>query len=66
MRRKRTTHGLTKSPEYLAWIDMHQRCTNSNNKRFKDYGGRGIAVCTEWNNFIDFYNDMERSQKNTP
>ena len=24
------------------------RCTNSNNKRYKNYGGRGIGVCAEW------------------
>lgn len=25
-------------------------CYNSNNKDYKDYGGRGIAVCDEWKN----------------
>ena len=27
---------------------MKERCYNPNNKRFKDYGGRGIFVCDEW------------------
>jgi len=47
-----TTHGMTQHgewhPVYRAWFNMLQRCENPNNKRYKDYGGRGIAVCDEW------------------
>lgn len=36
---------------------MLQRCSNPNNKRYKDYGGRGITVCEEWkHDFMSFYN----------
>jgi hypothetical protein len=35
-----TTHGMTKMPEYPMWRNMIDRCYNSRNKRFKDYGGR--------------------------
>jgi hypothetical protein len=35
---------------------MKQRCSNPNNRKFKDYGGRGITVCDEWaNSFEAFY-----------
>lgn len=27
---------------------MIQRCTNPNNKRYADYGGRGVSVCERW------------------
>jgi hypothetical protein len=27
---------------------MVQRCTNPNNKYYKNYGGRGIRVCDRW------------------
>lgn len=27
---------------------MKQRCNNPNNLKYKDYGGRGIKVCKEW------------------
>ena len=27
---------------------MKQRCSNQNNKEYKNYGGRGITVCNEW------------------
>lgn len=34
---------------------MKKRCENPNNKRYIDYGGRGIKVCEEWHDFIVFY-----------
>jgi hypothetical protein len=45
-----TTHGESRPPtvEWKAWDSMKDRCRNPNNKRWKDYGGRGIAVCHEW------------------
>ena len=33
---------------YYVWLAMKDRCRNPNNKRYKDYGGRGITVCEEW------------------
>ena len=50
----RTKHGLHKSREYQAWADMKTRCVNPNNKRYKDYGGRGITVCERWLKFENF------------
>ncbi len=36
--------------------DMKNRCNNSKNYRYKNYGGRGIKVCEEWQkSFISFY-----------
>jgi len=43
-----TTHGLTKHPIYSVWRNMIQRCYNIKNKRYNDWGGRGIIVCPEW------------------
>lgn len=54
-----TTHGMNKSPEYKSWQAMKDRCNNHNNKNFSSYGGRGIKVCSRWeNSFIDFFADM--------
>lgn len=46
---------------------MKSRCYNKNNKKYKDYGGRGIKVCDKWkNNFIIFYNwSIENGYNNT-
>ncbi len=37
---------------------MIQRTTNPRTKQFKDYGGRGITVCSEWQEFSAFLADM--------
>lgn len=39
---------------YNSWRGMKGRCNNKKNKRYSNYGGRGIVVCEEWNEFINF------------
>jgi hypothetical protein len=51
-------HGLYGTRTYTSWHQMKQRCNNSKNPRYKDYGGRGIKVCKEWSEFKKFYEDM--------
>jgi hypothetical protein len=46
------------TPEYNAWVHLRDRCTNPNNAAYKNYGGRGIAVCERWNSFETFLADM--------
>lgn len=41
-------HGLTTYPVYQIWKAVNQRCKNKKHKQYKDYGGRGITVCAEW------------------
>ena len=43
---------------YHIWISMRERCNNPNNKQYKDYGGRGIKVCREWDDVELFCQDM--------
>lgn len=53
------THNMSHSKEYNTWRGMKQRCTNKKDKSFKDYGGRGIAVCERWlHSFENFITDM--------
>ena len=58
----RTKHGHAlasgNTPEYIAWMSMRGRCCNPRNQDFAHYGGRGIEVCTRWNNFGNFLSDM--------
>ena len=42
------THGKTNSRLYDVYKDMKKRCLNPNAKGYKDYGGRGISICSEW------------------
>lgn len=53
-----TKHGMHKSPEYKAWKQMIQRCTNPREKRYARYGGRGIRVCERWRIFENFFSDL--------
>jgi len=54
-----TTHGHYLSPTYRTWKNMIQRCVNPKAGRYKDYGGRGITVCTRWRrSFEAFLADM--------
>lgn len=41
-------HGKTDTRLYRVWNCMKQRCKNPNNRNYKEYGGRGISVCAEW------------------
>lgn len=57
--RARFVHGLKRTPEYQAWSDMITRCENRNRPSWKDYGGRGIAICQRWrDSFVAFLSDM--------
>lgn len=46
----RATHGERgkRTKEFRAWAAMKSRCSNSKDKIYKFYGGRGIKVCDEW------------------
>ena len=55
--RLRSIHGLGNSKLYYAWHNMKSRCYNIEDKRYKDYGGRGIKVCERWHSFYNFYTD---------
>lgn len=54
--KRNTTHGNSKHHLYRTWHHMCDRCGNPNNAAYKNYGGRGITVCSEWReNFAAFY-----------
>jgi len=57
-------HGMVSTPEYRTWVHLKGRCNNPTDSRYADYGGRGIKVCTRWNNsFAAFYADMGKRPK---
>lgn len=56
---EREFHGSIKTPEYSAWNNMKDRCSNPNYHSYQHYGGRGITVCDKWrNSFVAFFADM--------
>jgi hypothetical protein len=52
-------HGMAGTAVYSQWRAMKSRCYYAKNKRFANYGGRGIAVCPEWReSFEAFFKSM--------
>ena len=39
---------------YQVWESMRARCNNKNDKSYYRYGGRGISISMEWNDFNIF------------
>ena len=48
-------HGMSYTKIYGVWHGMNERCRNSKSKAYKNYGGKGVIVCAEWQLFIPFY-----------
>lgn len=49
-----TTHGESNTRLHEVWEGIRKRCFSKKTKQYKDYGGRGITVCKEWNNYEVF------------
>ena len=45
-----TIHGQTPIKLYQRWQTIKNRCSNPNNPGYKDYGSKGIKVCSGWRN----------------
>lgn len=46
--------GRKKERLYHVWLGMRNRCNNSRGQDYKYYGGRGIKVCSEWDDYLIF------------
>ena len=46
------------NPLYSLWMGIRVRCYNPADKGYKNYGGRGIAMCERWHSFANFAEDM--------
>ena len=58
-RARLTSHGASKTVIYRLWRSMIARCGNPKKACYKDYGRRGITVCTRWlESFEQFRSDM--------
>lgn len=61
---KNTKHGKSKTQLYRVYRHMKERCFSEADKRFPDYGGRGITICDEWLGRDGFQNFYEWSLRN--
>lgn len=57
-KKKKEAFGIHHVRARNSWRHMIDRCTNPENKHFKDYGGRGILVCERWMALKLFVIDM--------
>ena len=42
------SHGCSGHPNYARWYRMMRRCYEPREAQYRNYGGRGITVCSEW------------------
>lgn len=54
-------HGDAKTRLYYEWMHIKARCHNSNTYNYKDYGGRGIMICNEWDVSFESFRDWALS-----
>lgn len=47
-------HNMNGTRLYNIWTGMKARCNNPNAGNYYKYGGRGITVCSEWQEFAPF------------
>lgn len=56
LKERNTKHGLShQSRLYTIWKGMRERCNNKNSSEYANYGGRGIIVCPEWDDYEKFF-----------
>jgi hypothetical protein len=59
------THGKSATSEYQSYTNAKQRCESPTNKKYKNYGGRGIKFL--FSDFESFYDEVgdKPSKKHT-
>jgi len=57
-------HGLSKTRLYAIYSGMKQRCYNSENSHYSNYGEKGIYICNEWMSENGLQNFIEWSLNN--
>lgn len=63
-RARLTTHGSSTGRDrqghelYQTWVNMRRRCLSPSNHAFPRYGGRGISIAPEWDDFDRFVADV--------
>ena len=53
-RKQQTMHGGTHTRLYGVWKSMRGRCYYESSENYYLYGGRGIKICDEWEDFENF------------
>ena len=51
---RQTKHGKSHSRLHNIWLTMRRRCSKNNLRYSRNYSGRGITICEEWDDFENF------------
>ena len=63
LNKQKITHGMAYSRFYNTWNGMIHRCTDTSYYNYKNYGARGITICDEW---LDIINFIEWAEETCP
>lgn len=58
MSHKNKKHGLREHRVYAIWRSIKIRCKIKTTRSYKYYGAKGVTYCDEWEDFINFIEDM--------
>lgn len=51
----RTSHNLSKTPEYRVWKGLRTRIHNSETPAYASYGGRGLTIDPRWDSSFELF-----------
>ncbi len=51
-------HGMKDSPLYTTWVHINYRCNDTNYKQWNNYGGKGVKLSDEFQDFKVFHDYM--------
>lgn len=56
--RRKSESSVARTPEYSCWVAMKERTNNPEHPSYPRYGGVGISMCPQWEDFRKFVSDM--------
>ena len=59
--KKRTKYNTRNNRLYRIYYGILTRCHNQKDSHYKDYGGRGITICDEWENSFSAFQEWALS-----
>lgn len=54
---KHEMHGGCHTRLYRIWANIKTRCLNEHDPHYKNWGGRGVQICSEWKESFSSFRD---------
>ncbi len=54
MTKRKGKHNCTGTRLHNIWMGIKRRCYGKNDTCYKSYGAKGIILCEEWHEFVNF------------